>query len=131
MIIYIYEQPTPCFNKQNQTFSQQGKTKTLKASQLLSSTMVNTCRTSFIIIMILLLFINQSALSSSARVRHLEGRDHLPHHRTLSEKEKADKERLSFIFRTIEADINLEEDVSLRLPQFARYNRLHNSYFSY
>ncbi|CAE6180635.1 unnamed protein product [Arabidopsis arenosa] len=93
--------------------------------------MVNTSRISFIIIMIILLFINQSALSSSARIRHLEGRDHLAHHRTLSEKEKADKERLSFIFRTVEAEANLDEDVSLRLPHFARYNSYPNSYYTH
>ncbi|EFH63143.1 hypothetical protein ARALYDRAFT_475592 [Arabidopsis lyrata subsp. lyrata] len=55
--------------------------------------MVNTCRISFISSMILLLFINQSALSSSVRIGLQEGRD-LVHHRTLDEIERADKARL-------------------------------------
>ncbi|EOA17850.1 hypothetical protein CARUB_v10006254mg [Capsella rubella] len=86
--------------------------------------MVNTCRISFISIMLLLLiFINQSVLSSSTRIRLLEGPDKLVHHHSiLDEIEKADKARLSSIFRTIEADTNLDEKFSLPLPQFARYN---------
>ncbi|KAG7588905.1 hypothetical protein ISN44_As07g012260 [Arabidopsis suecica] len=65
-----------------------------------SSTMVNTCRISFIIFMILLLFINQSALSSSVRIGLQEGRD-LVCHRTLDEIERADKARLSFFCKLV------------------------------
>lgn len=120
MIIYIYLWIIHLFShikNKIYKFSQQPK----KTPKGLSSTMVNTCRISFISIMIHLLFINQSAISSSARIRHLEGRDHLAHHRTHDEVEKADKERLTFVFRTKETDTNLAENVSLPFPQFPRY----------
>lgn len=71
--------------------------------------------------MILLLFINQSALSSSARIRLQEGRD-LVHHRTLDEIERADKARFSYLFGMIEADTNLDE-VDSPLPQLGFHDR--------
>ncbi|CAH8256951.1 unnamed protein product [Arabidopsis lyrata] len=80
--------------------------------------MVNTCRISFISSMILLLFINQSALSSSVRIGLQEGRD-LVHHRTLDEIERADKARLSFLFKTMEEAYDSKFDEDMPLPPMA------------
>ncbi|CAE5962959.1 unnamed protein product [Arabidopsis arenosa] len=77
--------------------------------------MVNTCRISFINSMILLLFINQSALASSVRIGLQKGQD-LVHHRTLDEIERADKARLSFLFKTIEEAYDSKFDEDMPLP---------------
>ncbi|EOA33857.1 hypothetical protein CARUB_v10021347mg [Capsella rubella] len=70
--------------------------------------MVNTCRIRVISIMILFLFINQSTLSSSIRIPlqqgQGQGQDHVHHHRTLDEIERADRARLSYLFKMMEAD---------------------------
>ncbi|CAH2078164.1 unnamed protein product [Thlaspi arvense] len=76
--------------------------------------MVNTCRISFISMVILLLFINQSALSSSVRIRLIEGRvlvnEKQRDRPTYDEIEKADRARLDYLFsRMIEAETNLLE----------------------
>ncbi|CAD5316349.1 unnamed protein product [Arabidopsis thaliana] len=86
--------------------------------------MVNTCRISFISFMILLLFINQSSLSSSVRIGLQGGRD-LIHHRTLDEIER-DKARLSFLFKTMEDayDSNFDEDLPLPPWPYVRVKRV-------
>ncbi|WZZ00994.1 hypothetical protein YC2023_073322 [Brassica napus] len=78
--------------------------------------MANTCRISFICIMVLLLFTNHLALSSSARLRFIEGQD-LVHGKQnnllkLDEIEKADKVRLDYLFDIIddEAETNSAEE---------------------
>ncbi|CAA7022036.1 unnamed protein product [Microthlaspi erraticum] len=83
--------------------------------------MANTCRISFICVMILLLFTNQSALSYSARLRLIDGRNlvHEKQHHlsTLEEIEKSDRARLDFLFRMIdEAETNQIVIDSLPLP---------------
>ncbi|RID59332.1 hypothetical protein BRARA_F02567 [Brassica rapa] len=84
--------------------------------------MANTCRISFISIIVLLLFTNHLALSSSARLRFIEGQD-LVHGKQnnllkFDEIEKADKARLDYLFGMIddEAETNSAEEVDCSLP---------------
>ncbi|CAA7037436.1 unnamed protein product [Microthlaspi erraticum] len=89
--------------------------------------MASTCRISFISIVILfLLFINQSTISCSARIRLMEGRvlaDEKQHGLlTLDEIKKADRDaRLDFA-ETIEAETNFFEDDSRPLSRMELIN---------
>ncbi|KAG2298230.1 hypothetical protein Bca4012_009430 [Brassica carinata] len=84
--------------------------------------MANTCRISFICIMVLLLFTNHLAFPSSARLRFIEGQDDLVRGKQnslleLDEIEKADRARLDYLFGTIdEAETHRVEDVDCRSP---------------
>ncbi|CAN6813453.1 hypothetical protein Bca4012_005168 [Brassica carinata] len=83
--------------------------------------MANTCRMSFICIMVVLLFTNHLALSSSARLRFIEGQD-LVHGKQnnllkLDEIEKTDRARLDYLFGVIDkAETNRIEEVDCRSP---------------
>ncbi|RID41157.1 hypothetical protein BRARA_J01135 [Brassica rapa] len=73
--------------------------------------MANTCRISFVCIMVLLLFTSHLALSSPARLRFIEAQD------LLDEIEKADRTRLDYLFGVIDkAETNRAEEVDCRSP---------------
>ncbi|CAF1840054.1 BnaC04g19760D [Brassica napus] len=83
--------------------------------------MANTCRISFVCIMVLLLFTSHLALSSSARLRFIEAQD-LVHGKQnnlwkLDEIEKADRTRLDYLFGVIDkAETNRVKEVDCRSP---------------
>ncbi|WZZ21338.1 hypothetical protein YC2023_122725 [Brassica napus] len=87
--------------------------------------MANTCRISFVCIMVLLLFTSHLALSSSARLRFIEAQD-LVHGKQnnllkLDEIEKADRTRLDYLFGVIDkAETNrAEEHMLIIYDEFA------------
>ena len=74
-------------------------------AEAVAEVLTNTCRISFVCIMVLLLFTSHLALSSSARLRFIEAQD-LVHGKQnnllkLDEIEKADRTRLDYLFGVI------------------------------
>ncbi|KAF8112689.1 hypothetical protein N665_0062s0040 [Sinapis alba] len=100
--------------------------------------MANTSRISYICLMVLLLFTNHLALSSSARLRFIEGQDLVHWKQTsllkLDEIGKADRARLDYLFGMIddEAETNRVEEVALRVaPSLNMFKGLNHVLTSY